>query len=194
MMRATPKIQDYAVIGDGRSAALVSRDGAVDWLCWPRFDSPSLFGALLDRRAGGFWRIAPTEPARIERRYIDGANVLQSRFHTAAGAVVLTDFMPAASEEQKGGLLWPEHELSRRVECEQGEAEVQAHFDPRPDYGRANVRLRDSGALGLRLETGAGLFTLHSDVRFTPAAEGGVTARARLKAGEAITFSLTFAA
>jgi GH15 family glucan-1,4-alpha-glucosidase len=193
-MRATPNIQDYAIIGDGRSAALVSRDGSIDWLCWPRFDSPSLFGWLLDRRVGGSWQIGPTDPARTERRYIDGTNVLETRFHTATGAVVLTDFMPAASEEEKGRMLWPEHELLRRVECEQGEVEVQAHFDPRPDYGRAKVHIRDAGALGLRLEVPAGLITLRSDTRFAPATEGGLTARARLRAGESITFSLAFAA
>src|SRR5687768_6989907 len=141
MLVATPKIQDYAVIGDGRSAALVSRDGSIDWLCWPRFDSPSLFGGLLDPRIGGAWRITPTEPARAERRYLDDTNVLETRFHTAAGTVTLTDFMPAASEEEKGRALWPEQELVRQVECEQGEVEVEVHFDPRPDYGRAKVRL-----------------------------------------------------
>src|SRR5215216_5209688 len=151
-MRATPKIQDYAVIGDGRSAALVSRGGSIDWLCWPRFDSPSLFGSLLDRRVGGSWGVAPTEPARVERRYLDGTNVLQTRFRTDTGDLVLTDFMPAADEEQKARTLWPEHELVRLVECERGEVEVVARFDPRPDYGRAAVRLRDAGALGLRLE------------------------------------------
>src|SRR5687768_5268939 len=101
MFKAAPKIQDYAVIGDGRSAALVSRGGSLDWLCWPRFDSPALFAGLLDPERGGAWSISPTEPARIERRYIDRTNVLQTRFHTPDGVLVLTDFMPAASEEEK---------------------------------------------------------------------------------------------
>jgi len=82
MTRVGPKIQDYAAIGDGRSAALVSREGSLDWLCWPRFDSPSLFGGLLDGQAGGAWGIAPTGPGcRAERWYVDGTNVLQTRFH-----------------------------------------------------------------------------------------------------------------
>src|SRR5687768_8328233 len=99
-----PKIQDYGVLGDGRSVALVSRDGSIDWLCWPRFDSPSLFGAILDQEIGGSWRFAPTEPARIERRYIDGTNVLETRYYTATGHIVLTDFMPVASEAQKASM------------------------------------------------------------------------------------------
>jgi GH15 family glucan-1,4-alpha-glucosidase len=193
-MVAQPKIDDYGVIGDGRSVALISRAGSLDWLCWPRFDSPSLFGAILDPRTGGCWTIGPTEPARIERRYIEGTNVLATRFRTAAGMIVATDFMPVTSEEQKRAMLWPEHELVRRVECEQGEVEVQSHFDPRPDFGRAKVRIRDTGALGLRLETESGLITLRSDVMFAPAKEGGLTARARLKAGDAVSFSLAFAA
>src|SRR5437762_13684645 len=90
------RIDDYAIIGDGRSAALVSREGSLDWLCWPRFDSPSLFGGLLDGQAGGAWGIAPTGPGcRAERWYVDGTNVLQTRFRTPTGTVVLTDFMPA---------------------------------------------------------------------------------------------------
>src|SRR5215216_398297 len=110
MTRAAPKIQDYAAIGDGRSVALVSRGGSIDWLCWPRFDSPTLFASLLDLAAGGSWGIAPTGPARAERRYLDGTNVLQTLFETADGVVTLTDFMPAASEEEKRR-LWPECEL-----------------------------------------------------------------------------------
>ncbi len=192
-MRATPKIQDYAVIGDGRSAALISREGFLDWLCWPRFDSPSLFGGLLDLRRGGTWSITPTELARIERRYIDRTNVLQTRFRTKTGIVVLTDFMPATSEEEKRRMLWPEHELLRQVECEQGAVEVHVHFDPRPDYGRAKIIIRDAGKLGFRIEMGSRLITLRSESKLVPAAEGGVSTRVKLGAGESSAFSLTYA-
>ena len=193
-MRAIPKIQDYAAIGDGRSAALVSRDGSIDWLCWPRFDSPSFFGALLDQPSGGAWIITPLEPARTERRYLDRTNVLQTRFQTATGMVVLTDFMPAVSEEEKRRMLLPEHELIRRLECEQGEVEMLIRFDPRPDYGRAKITIRDAGKLGLRIEIGASLVTLLSDVKLRPNAEGGVSARAKLRGGEAVAFSLSYSA
>src|SRR5215217_8977733 len=87
---STPKIEDYAVIGDGRSTALVSRGGSIDWLCWPRCDSPSLFGSLLDRQAGGFWRIAPMRLTRMERRYLDHTNVLETRFKTPTGTMTIT--------------------------------------------------------------------------------------------------------
>ena len=173
-MRATPKIQDYAAIGDGRSAALVSRDGSIDWLCWPRFDSPSIFGSLLDRQ---HWRFVAYRPHRRcaapNAATSTKRTCSQTRFHTADGTVTLTDFMPAATEEQKRTMLWPEHELVRHVECERGEVEINVHFDPRPDYGRAKVRIRDLGSLGLRLEMGAGLLTLRSDVRFVAATERG---------------------
>jgi GH15 family glucan-1,4-alpha-glucosidase len=191
-MRETPKIQDYAAVGDGRSVALVSRGGSIDWLCWPRFDSPSLFAGLLDPEAGGSWGITPTQFARAERRYLDGTNVLQTRFETPDGAVTLTDFMPAASEDEKRR-LWPEHELLRRVECERGEVEVEVRFDPRPDYGRARATLRDAGPLGIRLERGSTLLTLRGDVPLAPVEGGGMAGRVRLRAGEVVAFSLTYA-
>src|SRR5207248_7805161 len=90
--------------------------------------------------------------------------------------------------------LWPEHELVRRVEGERGEVEVRIDFDPRPDYGRAAAALRGAGALGLRLELGSRLITLRGDVPLSPAREGGATARAVLRAGESLAFSLTEAA
>jgi GH15 family glucan-1,4-alpha-glucosidase len=194
MTPLTSKIQDYAVIGDGRSAALVSRHGSLDWLCWPRFDSPSLFAGLLDQEVGGSWSIGPTETARVARCYLADTNVLQTRFRTAGGVLVLTDFMPAASEQEKKQRLWPEQELVRQVKCEQGEVEVQVRFDPRLDYGRARVALCDAGTLGLRIDTGSQLITLLSDVQLAPAAEGGVSARFRLQAGASASFSLTYSA
>jgi GH15 family glucan-1,4-alpha-glucosidase len=191
-MSPTTKIMDYAIVGDGRSAALVSRGGSIDWLCWPRFDSPSLFGALLDSVLGGYWSIAPTIPARIERRYIDRTNVLQTRFYTATGVAVLTDFMPAASEDQKRTMLWPEHELIRQLECEEGGVELDSHFDPRPDYGRARIAIRDHGKLGLRLQTGPDLISLRSECTMRILHDGGATARIRLEAGESVAFSLSY--
>ena len=149
-------ISDYAIIGDCRSAALVSRAGSIDWLCWPRFDSPSIFGALLDSQAG-HWRIAPVAHFETERRYVDDTNVLETRFQTDSGSLLLTDLMPVASEEEKKRLLVPEHEILRLVEYERGEVEVEVVFEPRPRYAQRSVQLQEAGALGLRHSTcGAG--------------------------------------
>jgi GH15 family glucan-1,4-alpha-glucosidase len=182
------------LIGDGRSAALVSRDGSIDWLCWPRFDSPSIFGKILDPGAGGSWLIGPGEPRNIERRYLDRTNVLRTQFHTPTGIVAQTDFMPVTSEAEKRRRLWPEHELIRLVECEEGDVEVEVRFDPRPDYGRAQFAVRDRGPLGYRIELGSTLLTLRGDIPLAPDPVGGLTGRATLRAGQKAAFSLTFAA
>jgi DNA modification methylase len=107
-------IHNYAIIGDCRSAALVSRDGSIDWLCWPRFDSPSIFGALLDSRAGQ-WRIAPVAPFKTERRYVDETDVLETRFATETGSLLLIDLMPVASEGEKENLASPTHKPERSL-------------------------------------------------------------------------------
>jgi GH15 family glucan-1,4-alpha-glucosidase len=90
-----PRIEDYALIGDCETAALVSRQGSIDWLAWPRFDSPACFAALLGTKDHGRWLIAPRDPdARVSRRYSDGSLILETTFETAEGAVMLRDFMP----------------------------------------------------------------------------------------------------
>lgn len=84
-------IGDYAIIGDCRSAALVSRGGSIDWLCWPRFDSPSLFAAILDRQRGGHFTVRPTAPFKASRRYLDRTYVLETTFVTDTGTMRLID-------------------------------------------------------------------------------------------------------
>ena len=90
----TSLIEDYALIGDCRSAALVSRNGSIDWLCWPRFDSDACFAALLGTRDNGCWLVAPSQPARITRRYRPNTLILETHFETDDGAATLVDFMP----------------------------------------------------------------------------------------------------
>ena len=88
-------ISDYALIGDGETAALVARDGSIDWLCWPRFDSDACFAALLGGPEHGRWSIAPVaDEVHVTRRYLPGTLILETRFETRDGAVTLTDFMP----------------------------------------------------------------------------------------------------
>ncbi len=185
-------IDDYAAIGDGRTVALVGRDGSIDWLCWPRFDSPSIFGAILDENAGR-WSLAPTAPSRVERRYVDDTNVLETRFETDAGALVVTDLMPVASEDDKRRLLLPDHEILRAAECVRGEVELEMRFAPRPDYGRRRGRVRNAGPLGVRVEMGADLLVLRSDIPLDITADGQVRGRSRLREGDAVHASLTFA-
>ena len=177
------RINDYALIGDGRSAALVSKAGAIDWLCWPRFDSSPIFGALLDP-IGGSWRIAPVGDTRVTRRYVCDTNVLETRFEGPGGTLILTDLMTVADERDKG--LGPDHELLRFVTCVRGDVEVELAIDPRPEF--VPVRGGVHRTLGLRWQVGSRLLTLRGDVPVP--VEGQL--RFRLHAGEAASFSLAF--
>src|ERR1700751_6365256 len=90
-------IEDYALIGDCKTAALVGRNGSIDWLCWPRFDSPACFASLLGNVDNGRWLIAPKDPVlRAERRYRPGTLVLETKFRTETGSAAVIDFMPPA--------------------------------------------------------------------------------------------------
>src|SRR5690348_14408278 len=88
------RIEDYALIGDCETGALIGRDGSLDWLCWPRFDSPACFAALLGGPEHGRWRIAPEGRFTARRKYREDTLILETEFETEGGAVTLIDFMP----------------------------------------------------------------------------------------------------
>lgn len=132
---ATTPIADYALLSDRHSAALVGRDGAVDWLCFPRFDSPSIFGRLLDDGAG-HWSIRPAGQYDSSRRYLDRSMVLETCFRTATGKLRLTDALLCGPGNggHRLGVDVP-HVLARRVACTEGEVVVRVSYQPRPEYG-----------------------------------------------------------
>jgi GH15 family glucan-1,4-alpha-glucosidase len=187
-------IGDYAIIGNCRAAALVSRSGSIDWLCVPRFDSPSIFAALLDPVKGGRFQICPTSDYESSRCYIDHTNVLQTTFTTSSGVVRLTDLMPVTSEEEKRQVLWPEHEVLRLIECVSGEVEIEVLCDPRPDYGRMIPHLTREGALGLFYDEGPNMLALQSELPVeTREGEPGASGKETLRAGDRRFVALTFA-
>ncbi|HWH61174.1 MAG TPA: glycoside hydrolase family 15 protein [Terriglobales bacterium] len=186
-----PKIQDYAAIGDCRSAALLSNRGSIEWLCWPRFDSAPLFAAILDRGRGGCWTIAPNRQLHVERQYVDETNVVRTVFAAENGSAVLTDLMPVASEEYKRLALLPDHELIRQAECRSGEVELRFDLQPRAEYGRRPVPMRAAGHLGVRMEADGAVYWLRATHPLAIADER-LQATIRLRAGETAQFSLTY--
>jgi GH15 family glucan-1,4-alpha-glucosidase len=134
MMDSLP-IGDYALLSDCRSAALISRDGSVDWLCFPRFDGPSVFCRLLDP-AGGHFAIRPAGEFQASRRYVDQTIVLETSFTTAGGTAVLTDALAVGRNERGHDLgAHSPSMLLRRLACTGGEIEAEVSYAPRPEYG-----------------------------------------------------------
>jgi GH15 family glucan-1,4-alpha-glucosidase len=132
-------ISDYGLIGDMRTAALVGLDGSIDWCCLPRFDSGSVFAALLDSERGGTWSVHPEGRWTSSQRYLPRTNILETTFRTADGAMVsVTDFMPVAEDGRPSG---PHPEIHRRLRCTRGNALMSMVFMPRFEYGARTTRL-----------------------------------------------------
>ncbi|HEY0494028.1 MAG TPA: glycoside hydrolase family 15 protein [Candidatus Dormibacteraeota bacterium] len=127
----------YGLIGNCETAALVSQGGAIDWFCYPRFDSPSIFAGILDRQRGGTFRIGPVNPVPAgEQAYVRDTNLLTTTFHRADGTLVVTDFMPCFSEGER---LISLRRICRGLEVRGGPVEVEVVLDPAPGYGRART-------------------------------------------------------
>lgn len=171
----------------------MSKHGSLDWLCWPRFDSPSLFAGLLDDVRGGHWSIRPLGNYRSSQRYLRDTNVLTTRFVQPGGELVLIDLMPVATEEEAARTLLPESELLRRVQCLSGSVEVEVELRPKPGYGLASFRVVHRGALGCRFESGSHAFLLRSTPGITlGASRDAATSIFRLEEGDVVDFSLSF--
>ncbi len=185
---STLPIADYALLSDCRSATLVSRTGSIDWLCFPRFDGPSVFARLLDDQAG-HWSIKVVGTSEVKRRYIDTTMVLENRFSTPAGTAVLIDAM-AIGRNMRGHELGVDSPgvLLRSIRCEHGTVEIEIEYAPRPEYGLISPLLKPVPG-GILARGGADVLLLSSQRELTI---DGSTAHARfiLQAGEQADFAL----
>ena len=186
-MSETP-IGDYALLSDRNSAALVSKDGSVDWLCFPRFDSPSVFGALLDPQAG-HWSIRPAGPYGVSRKYVGPTMVLETRFETPTGDLVVTDALVVSSTDDPHRLgADAPGLLIRSLRCEQGAVEVDLHFRARPEYGLV-VPLLTATEGGVLIRGGTEWMALAAPVELTIERDV-VTARWTMLAEERVDLAL----
>jgi GH15 family glucan-1,4-alpha-glucosidase len=176
-------IAEHGLIGDLRTSALVGTNGTVDWYCCPRFDSPSVFGSILDRDRGGYFELAPDVVATTKQFYFPDTNVLITRFFVAEGVAEIQDFMPIDDRDEPD-----RHRLIRRVVCVRGELPFRARVAPRFEYGTQPHTLR--------VEHGRAVFesaslTLALTVTAPFECDGGdVQSNFVLREGESVVFAL----
>jgi GH15 family glucan-1,4-alpha-glucosidase len=178
----TLRIEDYALIGDTQTAALVGNDGSIDWLCFPRFDSPALFARLLGDESNGRWLLAPSGPVRsVERRYRPGTLVLETDFQTDGGVLRVTDSMPVRGAAP---------DLVRLARCIEGRVRVRMELVLRFDFGSVVPWVRHIPG-GLLAIAGPDAVRLNSD-RALEGVDLTTVAEFELGAGEEAGFVLTW--
>jgi GH15 family glucan-1,4-alpha-glucosidase len=178
-------IEDHGIIGNLNTVALVGMDGCIDFLCFPYFDSPSVFASLLDSKKGGHFKLAPVlEEASRKQLYLPDSNILLSRFLSEEGVAEISDFMPVHPP-------WPVHAIVRRAKAVRGDIRFRMVCKPRFDYGRAEHRLKakddsvwfsSAGTDGLVLRLKSSIPLRH--------ANGGATAEFTLRSGQTAYFVL----
>src|SRR5215212_7003187 len=176
-------IEDYGLIGDLQTAALVGRDGSIDWLCLPRFDSPACFAALLGDESHGRWLLAPAgDVRRTERRYRQGTLVLETDFHTDGGVLQIVDSMPIRDEAP---------DVVRVARCLSGHVTVRMELVLRFDFGRQVPWVRRTDDGGLTAIAGPDAVHLIPG-RPTRGRDMTTVAEFELEAGEDVGFVLTY--
>src|SRR5262245_51515995 len=183
-MMAYQPIENYGIIGDMHSVALVGINGSIDWFCFPHFDSPSIFARILDDRIGGYFQIAPLDDAKCKQLYWPATNVLITRFLSADGVGEVTDYMPVGPGRDHHGY----HEIIRRVSVVRGSLKFRADCQPAFNYARERHRtdVIDNGACFRSSNLQLGLAT---KLPLQPY-ENGVRAEFTLKEGEVVVFVL----
>ena len=176
------RIEDYALIGDCETAALVGRDGSIDWLCWPDFGSPACFASLLGDEQNGRWIIAPTAEAKNTRRYRDRTLVLETSFKTESGEVMLIDFMPIRGHHS---------DIIRLVKGIRGKVALHMELVLRFDYGFSVPWVTQSSGGILRAISGANMVTLRTPVE-VKGENLKTVADFTVKQGQTIPFVLTY--
>ena len=182
-----PAIEDYAIIGDCRTAALISREGSIDWLCAPDFSSPSIFARLIDEE-GGCFAVRPRGSFTAKRRYLDATPVLETTFQTADGMLRLLDLFPIVDGATS---LAPMRDLLRIAECVAGSVELEIVFDPQPNYRRTPIEMTYQRGFGWRAGWSNELLVLNTEAPLASAAKG-LRGTTHLRAGERKYFSLAY--
>jgi GH15 family glucan-1,4-alpha-glucosidase len=175
-------LQDYGIIGNLHSAALVGMDGSIDWYCYPHFDSPSVFASILDASKGGRFKVTCSSAVTRKQLYFPDTNILVTRFLGSEGVGEVTDFMPVEESDTC-------HRIIRTVTAVRGHVSFECHCRPAFDYARSNHRLilTDQKAT---FQSSHGALLLTAPLKLTEDGNGGVTSSFTLKEGETATVAL----
>src|SRR5436190_8626574 len=171
-----PPIAEHGLIGDLQTAALVATDGTIDWFCWPRFDSPSVFASLLDERRGGRFALAPVgPPGTTKQMYLPDTAILVTRYLSDSGIAEVVDFMPIDSPT----LASDRRRIVRAVRGVRGQVEFEASIEPRFDYGRQGHQVQVNGTTAV-FESGSNRMHLAG---VSPLERNGDDVRSRFSVG-----------
>lgn len=178
-------IEDYAAIGDGHTAALVGKDGSIDWLCLPRFDSPACFAALLGDETHGHWLLGPADEAEVSRRYLGHTGLLETTYTTATGRCTVLDVMPVGDNRA---------DLVRRLNGVSGTVRMRHDWRVRMDYGKVRPWVRRDvyeDTPVIVATAGPDKLILHGD-RLPVAVDGHHRDEFEVREGETLTFAMSW--